>query len=133
MDIVLTLHSFVRWVIVVVALVALAKFALDWRRRAAPDNMDRGLMSGFSGLVDLQALLGIILIVWVSVTSGGFLSFLPHMLFMLAAVATAHLPVRWRKREDATVLRNNLLTIVGVLALVLIGVSLLPQGWFGHG
>ncbi len=130
MNIVLTLHSIVRWLVVVVAVVALVKFALGLSRRAAPDNMDRGLMSGFSGLVDLQALLGIILIVLLTL-NGGFLTFLPHIGVMILAVLVAHLPMRWRKVNDPSVIRNNLFTLVGVLVLVFIGVSLLPQGWLG--
>ncbi len=131
MTIVVTLHSIVRWLIVILAVVALVKFGVAFARRRSPDNMDRGLMSGFSGLIDLQALLGIILILWISLTGGPFLNFLPHVITMVIAVMVAHLPMRWRRENNMNVLRNNLLTMVAVLVLVVIGVSLLPQGWFG--
>ncbi len=131
MNTLLTLHSIVRWLVIFVAVVTLGKFALGMVRRAGPDKMDRGLMSGFSGLIDLQALLGITLVLWVGFTSGNLPSFIPHVIMMLAAVVLAHVPARWRKSNDPLALRNNLLSIVGVLALILIGVRMLPQGWFG--
>ena len=126
----LTLHSLVRWIIVLVALVALVKFTRDWLRRANPNSMDRGLMSGFSGLMDLQALLGIIFLLWGGFTGIGFPEFrLAHGGLMLVAAAVAHLPMRWRNQAGPLVLRNNALVIVAVLIIVILGVGI-PLGWY---
>ena len=72
MTILLIIHSIVRWVILLVALAAIVKFLIGWLRRSAFTGMDRGLMSGFSGLMDVQATLGLILLLWGGFTGMGF-------------------------------------------------------------
>ncbi len=132
MDIVLAIHSLVRWVILLVAVVAIVKFALGWLRRAQGDRMDRGLMSGFSGLMDLQALLGLIVLVGGGLTGVGFPFYrIEHTVTMIVAVVVAHLPVRWRNAAGPVRARNNLVAILVSLALIVVGVAGLPQGWFG--
>ncbi len=129
MSILFTLHSLVRWIIVLVALVAVVKFAWGWMHRANPDKMDQGLMSGFSGLIDLQAALGLVFLIGNGVGGAGFPAFrLEHGFTMIVAAALAHLPARWRKVTNALVLRNNALVILGVLALIVVGVGV-PLGW----
>ena len=49
MEFVLTVHSIVRWLVVLVAVIALFRFALVLAGRAQPNGMDRGLMSGYIG------------------------------------------------------------------------------------
>jgi len=131
-DIILEIHSLVRWIIVLVALIAIVKFALSWLRRNEGGAMDRGLMSGFSGLMDLQALLGIIVLVGGGLTGAGFPFYrIEHAVTMIIAVAIAHLPMRWRNAPGPLRARNNLVAILVSLALVAVGVAGLPQGWFG--
>jgi len=57
MDTLLAVHSFIRWIIMAVAVVAIVKFAVGWAANSLFKGMDRGLASGFSGLMDLQVLL----------------------------------------------------------------------------
>ena len=57
MQIVLNLHSIVRWLIVLVAVVAIVKFAISWRRADKFSSIDQRLTSAFSGLIDFQAVL----------------------------------------------------------------------------
>ena len=54
MNILLDIHSVLRWIIVVVGLAALVNFLVGWARKSAFSGVDRGLSSGFSGLMDLQ-------------------------------------------------------------------------------
>ncbi len=130
MEELLTLHSIVRWIVVLVAAVALVKFTLGWLRHANPNSMDRGLTSGFSGLMDLQALLGLIYLVWGGFAGVGFPAFrLEHGGLMIVAAAVAHLPMRWRNETGPLVLRNNALVIVAVLVIVILGVGI-PLGWY---
>jgi hypothetical protein len=125
MEIVLMIHSLVRWLIVVVAIIAVIKFALGWMQKAKVQAMDRGLMSGFSGLMDLQALLGVIVLL----LAGFNMYRIEHAITMIVAVAVSHLPMRWRKSDATTTLRNNLFVIIGALVLVFLGVAGLPGGW----
>ena len=127
MDVLQDIHSIVRWVIVVVGLLAAAKSAYGWLMKAKFGPADRGLMSGFVGLLDLQLLLGAVLLIGRGVTGVR----MEHATTMLLAVAAGHFSMRWRSAPDAIRFRNNLIVIVVVFALVSAGVARLPQGWFG--
>ena len=72
MDFLLVIHSWVRWLIVLVAVIAVVKFAIGIARRSDYDRMSTGLMAGFSGLMDLQALLGIAFLLAAGLTGAGF-------------------------------------------------------------
>jgi hypothetical protein len=48
---------------------------------------------------------------------------------MLLAAITAHLPMRWRAAPDPVRFRNSLFAAIGALALVILGVFILPGGW----
>ena len=129
MDFVLMLHSIVRWIIVIVALAAIVRFVLIWAGKAQGSNMDRGLMSGFSGLLDLQVLLGLIYLVWNGLSGTGFpLYRLEHAFTMIVAVVIAHMSIRWKNAEAPIRARNNLVAIVASSVLIFIGVAIVG-GW----
>jgi len=126
-DFLLSLHSIVRWVVVVVALIALVKFAAGWLGKMPFKSMDRGLMSGFTGVLDLQFLLGLILLF-----VKGFEPYrLEHAGTMIVALVLVHLARRWRSAPDTIRFRNNFLVILVAMLLIIVGVYVLPQGWFG--
>jgi hypothetical protein len=128
MSVLLTLHSYVRWLIVIVAVVAAVKFALGWLRGGVFQSMDRGLISGFSGLVDLQVTLGLIYLIWNGLAVEGFPAFrIEHAITMIIAAVVAHLPVRWKNAEDKIRFRNSLFIILDVLIIIFIGVMRLPK------
>jgi hypothetical protein len=123
-----TLHSIVRWVLVVVAVGAVIKFALGLIRKSEYSKLDNGLIAGFSGLMDLQVLLGLIYLIWSGVAFAGFPRYrLEHTFVMILAVVVAHLPARWKNKPGSVRYRNGLLALAGALVLVVIGVGLL--GW----
>ena len=129
MNILLTAHSGLRWLVLLIALIAIIKFLLGWLTRSPFKGMDRGLMSGYSGLLDLQSVLGIIFLLWNGFTGAGFPRYrLEHGLIMIVAAGVAHLSSRWKNAEDAVRFRNNLFLIVASLVLVLIGIAILPGG-----
>jgi hypothetical protein len=128
MSILLTIHSLVRWLIMIVALVAAVKFALGWLRGGAFKGMDRGLASGFSGLIDLQVTLGIIYLIWNGLAGEGFPMFrIEHAVAMIIAAVVAHLPVRWKDADDKTRFRNSLFVVLDVLIIIFIGLAFLPR------
>ncbi len=130
MTTVLALHSIIRWAIVAVAIVAIVKFFVGWRRGGEFGKMDRGLTAGFSGLMDLQVLLGFIYFLWNGFAGGGFPSYrIEHLVTMLIAAAVAHLPARWKSLDNPTRFRRALYVVLGVLAIVFVGVGRLPGGW----
>jgi hypothetical protein len=131
MVILLKTHSIVRWLLVLASLITVARFAWGWLRRTRFEKSDQALIAGFGGLMDLQATLGLVFFLW----NGFSLNFFPpfrfeHAVTMLLALVVAHLPARWKKAADGVRFRAGLLATVGSLALVVVGVALLPQGWF---
>lgn len=128
MPFLLALHSLVRWIVVLVALVAVVKFALGWLQKANHEKIDRALMSAFSGLLDLQVLLGLVLLL---MTGDFSMPRIEHTFTMIVAAVVAHLPMRWRTRTDTNVFRNNLIIVVLVILLVVAGIASLPGNrWF---
>ena len=130
MEIILSLHSIVRWLIIIVALVTIIKFWIGWRSGQTFSSLDRGLSSGFTGLIDLQLLLGLIYLLWSGLGAGaGFPSFrIEHMVLMLIAAVVAHLAVLWKKSEDKIRFRNSFFIVVDTLIIILLGLALLPGG-----
>lgn len=135
------LHSILRWIILFVAVIAIVKFTLGWQRGGALKGMDHVLMSGFSGLMDLQATLGLvslILMLWdrnklietnapiCAIISCPFPTHaVAHGVIMLAATAVAHLPARWKNADANTFFRKNVFVILVSLLLILIGIFVL--------
>ncbi len=130
MDILLVIHSHTRWLILLVAILAIGKFAIGWLRGSAFKGMDRGLAAGFSGLMDLQATIGLIFLIWTSVVGVPFTpNRMEHATTMIIAAVLGHLPARWKNSPDAIRFRNTLFCIVGALVLVFMGVVRLRGGW----
>ncbi|HSG17725.1 MAG TPA: hypothetical protein VLE70_15565 [Anaerolineae bacterium] len=126
MDFVLTLHSINRWIVVIVAVIAVIKLLIGWLRSSPYQAADRGLMAAYTGLLDLQLLLGLILLMGL-----GLKQFrVEHAVTMLAAIILAHLSRAWRDKEDKVKYRNNFLAILVGMMLIIAGVSVLPRGWF---
>ena len=128
MAILLEIHSILRWIIVIVGLVAIIKFLIGWARKSSFDKMDRGLASGFSGLIDLQVTLGLLYFLITGFGGVGFPAYrIEHAITMLVAAAVAHSPAMLKKATNRYVV--SLFAVLGTLALIVIGVAILPGGW----
>ena len=123
----MTIHGEFRWLVALVAVVAIVKFALGWLRQMPYSGMDRGLMSGYTGLLDLNFLLGLIILIF----GGGFnAARIEHAVTMLIAIAIAHASAAWRKSDDAQKkFRNNLIVVVVSLLVIFMAVMRLRGGW----
>ncbi len=131
MSFLLVAHSHLRWLILIAALVAILKFGWSWLRGGTFQRLDRILASSFSGLMDLQALLGLVLLIW-NGALGGFPMFrIEHVVTMIVAAVTAHLGVLWKNADDKKRFRNSMFIIIDTLIIVYIGVARLPgiRGW----
>ena len=128
MGVLLMLHSIVRWIIVVVGVIALIKFVIGLVQKSAFGKMDRGLSSGFSGLMDLQVTLGLL---YFLITGFGGVGFPPyrieHAVTMIIAAGVAHSPSMFKKANNKFAVALG--AVVGALVLVYLGVSFLPGGW----
>ncbi|CAG0958189.1 hypothetical protein ANRL3_00695 [Anaerolineae bacterium] len=132
MGVVLMLHSIVRWVIVAVGVIGVVRYALVMAGRMPGNKMDRGLMAGFTGLMDLNMLLGLIYLLWSGLTTPiGFpMERIEHAVTNIIAVVVAHIFASRAKKaaDDRVMARNNLLGIVVSLLLVVVAVAVIG-GW----
>jgi hypothetical protein len=127
-DFLLTLHSILRWVILAAALAAMIRFALGWRRGGQFSQVDNGLAAGFSGLMDLQVLLGLVYLLWTGLASEGFSAArIQHSVTMIFAAVAAHLPSRWKKETDTVRYRNSLFAVLGAVVIILAGLAPLAR------
>ncbi len=128
MQILLTVHSLLRWVIVVVGAIALVKFLLGWLGRKRFGKTERSLLTGFSGLMDAQALLGFLYFLVTGLGGAGFPMFrIEHLATMLLAAIAAHAPSMFKRRGDRHFVA--LAAVVVSLFLIYLGVARLPGGW----
>lgn len=129
MNYVLITHSIIRWVIVVVGLAAVIKSLSGWARKSEHGRVDRGLSAGFSGLMDIQMVLGLI---YFTVTGFGGVGFpayrIEHTTTMLIAALVAHAPGILKNRTTNK-FAVAFWAVTGALILVVIGVYRLPGGW----
>ncbi len=129
MTFILTLHSIVRWLAVLAAVAVIIKFALGWLQKQPFDKTARALYGAFTGMMDLQLLLGFIFFFWngLMIPGGLTLSYrLEHLVTMVIAVVVAHIPAMWKKSADNMRYRNTLIAIVISLLLIFAGVASLP-------
>lgn len=125
------LHSWNRWLLVAVALFALLYFARGWLTSKPWTKLGQTLLTAFSSLVDLQWLLGLILLLSLgSLTGFGVRHFWEHLFVQTIAVVVGHLHGRWRKKEldDKTRYKRGFLLVIAVIVLVVVGIMLLPAG-----
>jgi len=124
----LTLHSIVRWLVLLAALAAAIRFAVGWRRGSPFDRMDNGLAAAFSGMMDLQVTLGLVYMFWTGFAGAGFAPYrIQHAVTMIFAAVAAHLPSRWKKETDTVRYRNSLFAVVGAVVIIIAGLALLSQ------
>ncbi len=132
MDLLLKFHGEVRWLVALVAVISIVKFGLGWARRTDFKGIDRGLMAAFTGLLDLNLLLGAVLLIGL----GGGLppNRIEHVTTMLLAVVAAHMSAIWRRSDDSVKkFRNNLIVLAVVMVLIVIAVIRLRGGWIFQG
>ncbi|MCC7118625.1 MAG: hypothetical protein IT310_08885 [Anaerolineales bacterium] len=126
--ILLYLHSYLRWLIVLIGLIAIVKFTLGWLGKQTYQKVDRRLAVVFSGFMDLQGLLGLSILLWNGLAEGaGFPRYrLEHLGGMFLAIFLTHLQARFKNSADEIRFRNSALIILGALALITLSILVLP-------
>ena len=129
---ILTVHSILRWVTIIVAVAALIKYAIGWLGKKPYDDTASRLTSAYKILMDTQLLIGAFYLVLGGLLGVGFPSFrITHAVIMVIAVVLAHLTGLWKDKPDAIRYRNGFFMLLASVLVILIGVSLLPGGrWF---
>lgn len=124
-------HSGLRYLVLLAGLIALALAVYGLARRTQAGGAARIAMSAFSGLLDLQIVLGLVLIlmgVWYPALAG-------HLVMMLLAAAAAHVASARARRADDPQRAHRMRLIGAGLALVLIlgGIMAIGRSAFGSG
>ena len=121
MGIFLTIHSINRWLIILAALAALVHLLLDINANREAGKHSRIASSAFTGLMDLQVLLGGVSFMLPAIMGDRDM----HMTYMILAVIVAHLPAIWKKRNPAVYPKVMAGAIVVSLILIVLGVGAL--------
>jgi hypothetical protein len=118
-----------RWLVLLAGLAAAVKYAVSLLRHSAFQPADRVLGLVYTGLLDTQALLGLVLLIWLGTQGDGLppASLLLHGLTMFFAVAAAHQTARWREAADARRFRNSLIAYSLSLALIAAGLAVVVR------
>ena len=122
MGLLLTLHSINRWFIIIFALLAIIMLVKDILARTEASKNSKIYSSIFTGLMDLQLVLGGAAFMLPDMSDGGRHM---HMGVMILAIIVAHLPAVFKKRNPAIYPKVMLGAIIVALALVIYGVSAL--------
>ena len=98
-DTLFSIHSFVRYFVLLAGAGAIITAALGWRTAGLPPRAERALGAAFVGFLDLQVLLGVLLLVSGFPFYGALTG---HIFMMLLAAGAAHAgSVIARRREPA--------------------------------
>lgn len=120
MNIVLELHSIVRFLVLLLAIIGILLALVGLAQKKTPAKMDQTAGSIFLGLYDLQMLLGILIILL-----GGLKDAL-HPVVMFIGLVVAHGLQRITRRAEGTnihVMRLGLYVVP--LAIILLGLAVI--------
>lgn len=127
MDAVVTFHSWVRWIILIVGFLAVLRGLWGWLRNLAFASADNVLGAAFTGLIDLNVLIGVVLLIvkWSSPDRPSLF----HPVFMILAALVAHAGRALARRSvDGGRHRWQSLSLLVSLVLILIGVTFTRPG-----
>ncbi len=135
--VVLFLHSYLRWIVLGLLLVVVARAYSGWKKALAWSPSDETRHKAFVGVLDLQLLLGLLLYLVLSPITRAFFASpgpsmkvseirffgIEHTTLMIVAVVVAHVGrVRSKKREGAArhkgVFVTSLVTFILILAAI---------------
>jgi hypothetical protein len=115
-DALFTLHSLLRYLVLLAALGAIILAAAGWRRPGLPPRAERPLAGAFVGLLDLQVVLGVILL-----TQWPFYgALIGHITMMVLAAAAAHVASLMARRRTTDASASGVRLAGFTLALVLV-------------
>ena len=117
-------HWFLPWLILVVGMYSIIRFTRGYINERAFTPTDQRLVTVFSGLMDLQGLLGLIFLLGTGFAGIGFpVDRILHGLAMFAAVVVPHFSRLWKSADDQTRHVNNFFVILSSFLLMLFGLA----------
>jgi hypothetical protein len=139
--IILSIHNLMRWVVLILAIVAIVKAFLGWFRDRPWTEQDSKFGSYYTISLDIQFLLGIILYIFLSPLTHAFFSNLSaglanpnlrffgleHIFYMFVAVALGHMGTAFSRRADVDQKKHRNAAIFFSLSLLVILIAI-PWG-----
>ncbi len=140
-NIFLYLHSWIRWIIIIVAIIALVKAYSGWFGNKPYTKGDNGISAAFMGTMHLNLLIGLVLYFFLSpVVQSAFSDFgaamknpglrfwaVEHILVNIIAVVVATIGRAKSKKAVETVRKHKITAIFYTIAFVLL-LSRIPWG-----
>ncbi|MBI4787964.1 MAG: hypothetical protein HY782_13080 [Chloroflexi bacterium] len=122
MDIVLLIHSLMRFAILPVAVVGIIMTLIALVQRKSPASLDQTVSSIFLGLYDLQVLLGLLIILLGGLTNA------IHPVVMFAGAIVAHgLQAMSKRAIGANIHTLRLLMYLATLAIIVVGLAVINR------
>ncbi len=124
MNTLLSIHSYLRYLVLLVGVVAVAWFAFGLATKRPVDKSVRILGSSFAGLLDTQILLGII-----AVAMGRYYpALIGHIVMMVLATALAHVLLVKNRKSPNPGYVLPLIGVGGALLLIAGGIFAIGRG-----
>lgn len=135
----LSLHSWWRWVVLVVAIVAIIKAILGWTGKQPWTDLDTRLSGFYPTAFIIQFLLGLILyasalagnhpLISYSTGNGILRVSTEHFLMMFIALAIASVARGRMKRADDALVKHRNIAIGFIISLLLVLVAIPARAW----
>ena len=120
-------HWLIPWLILVVGMYAIIKFVRGYINEGEFTDTDQRLVSMITGLLDLQATVGLVYFLWSGYVGIGFPTFrFTHGIVMFVAVVIPHFSSRCKNADSSTRFINNFYLLFASFLLMLVGISLIP-------
>jgi len=121
-------HWVIPWLVLIVGMYAIVRFVRSYLDESIFTDVDRRLMIVFSGLVDLQALIGLTYFMWTGFIIGSFPAYrIFHGITMFLAAVIPHLSPLWKDENDSTRFINNFYLLLASFLIMIVGISLIPN------
>lgn len=123
------LHSFWRWVVLLVVLVAIVRGLMGWLRGGRWEARDRQLALLATTALDIQLLLGLVLWIGQSRWNDGVFFRIIHPLVMISAIVIAHVASLQAKKATSDTAKFRALAVGLIVAMVLITAAIPSKSW----
>lgn len=126
-----SIHGLFRWVVAILAIVVLVKYAIGWLGKREFTPADKQLGSAYAMAVTIQFALGLINIIgYIIIGAFNARLHIEHALYGLIAVALAHMTAMFKNQPSEKRFRNAFFLVLLSLIVILFGVIRLRAGWF---
>lgn len=127
MDVLRTFHAHNKFLVLLLLAVTAAVLLVNAARGREHGKLQRALFSATHGWMGVQVLVGTALVFHL-----GLLPYrIEHLGTMLIAFGLMHVPLKWKRETGPERSRKTGLVVLGVLALIVVGILRLPFPFFG--